>query len=173
MRKTAFTLGLVAALGLALAGCDQPAAAPTTNKMKQAERAAAAASQIDFTDNEEIDNIQKRLKLTSQPGLLGFVVLLNEAGQPILYTSVKGKISSSGKRLTKPWMFVTADCGEWSCDQLVDAPSDEGTYGSSEPYIYFWDANGVYHQWAGRYLYSDKPIRLRAEPLVISAIPAK
>ena len=101
--------------------------------------------------------------LTSKPGAIGFIVLMNEAGQPILYTNVKGKITSSGKRLTRPWQ----DCPYVDCGS-VEGPSDEGTWGSSSPYIYFWDTNGVYHQWSGQYLYSDNPIRLRVAPLVIN-----
>lgn len=165
MRK--LILVAVATTAFALAGCQEATPAAPSNKIEQSKKAAEAAAQIDFTENSEIDNIKRRLELTSKPGQIGFVVLLNEAGQPILYTSVKGKITSSGKRLTKPWMAVDADCGEYGCDQVVDGPSDEGTYGSSDPYIYFWDTAGNYHQWSGRYLYSDKPIRLRQQPLVI------
>lgn len=166
MRK--LILAAVAATAFTLAGCNDDAPATPSNKITQANKAAEAASQIDFTENAEIDNIKRRLELTSKPGQIGFVVLVNDFGTPVLYTSVKGKITSSGKRLTKPWMATRMDCGEFSCDATVDGPSDEGTYGSSDPYIYFWDTAGVYHQWSGKYLYSDKPIRLSVKPLVVS-----
>lgn len=161
MRKNLLVAAALSA-ALVLTGCnvDQP----SSNKEAQSEKAAAAAASIDFSANAEIDNIKRRLTLTSNPGAIGFVVLLNQAGQPILYTSVKGKITSSGKRLTAPIKFWST----FEAGALGDAPSDEGTWGSSDPYIYFWDTNGVYHQWAGAYLYSDKPIRLRVEPLVVS-----
>lgn len=160
MRKLIFAAA-VAAMSLSIAGCDDTPA-PTT-KERQSARAAEAANSINFDQNGEIDNIKKRLTLTSNPGAIGFIVLLNEAGQPILYTGVKGKITSSGKRLTRPWQNCPyVDCG------AVEGPSDEGTWGSSDPYIYFWDTNDTYHQWSGRYLYSDKPIRMRIEPLVIN-----
>jgi len=149
---------IAAIAALTLVACGEVS---NTVKEEQAERGAAIANSIDFTDNSEQNNIARRLTLTSNPGQIGFVVLLNEAGQPILYTSVKGKLTSSGKRLTQPFDIQHQSFA-------VDAPSDEGTYGSSDPYIYFWDTNDVYHQWSGRYLYSDKPIRLRVEPLVIS-----
>lgn len=160
--KRNILIAALAAAALSLSGCAEDEAA--NNKTKQSERAAAAAASIDFSANAEIDNIKNRLQLTSNPGAIGFVVLLNEAGQPILYTSVKGKITSSGKRLTPPVKFWST----YEAGLVAEAPSDEGTWGSSDPYIYFWDVNGVYHQWSGRYLYSDKPIRLRVEPLVIS-----
>lgn len=127
----------------------------------QSKVAQQAANNIKFTGNAEIENIIKRLQLTSDPGLIGYVVLLNESGQPILYTTVKGKVTSGSKRLTKPFDWVTGT------NTYVDAPSDEGTYGSSNPYIYFWSQSGQYVQWSGHYLYSDKPIRLSVKPLVV------
>lgn len=155
-------------LFLILAACGEGNATQQSNKVTQSQKAAQAAASIEFTENAEIDNIKRRLELTSKPAAIGYIVLLNEAGQPILYTGVKGKITSSTKRLTSPQQLVSVDKGEWDGTELGDGPSDEGTYGSSDPYIYFWDTNGSYHQWSGRYLYSDKPIRLRVEPLVVS-----
>jgi hypothetical protein len=108
------------------------------------------------------------LELTSQPGLAGYVLLLNEAGQPIYYTSVKGKITSGGKRLTPPDRLVKGDRGQAYGDFVMRSPSDEGTHGRSSPYIFFWNQAGQYFQWNGKYLYSDKPFRLTVKPLVVN-----
>lgn len=159
-------------LALLCSGCDLDDKA---NRNIQAEKAAAAAESISFTENAEIDNIKKRLNLTADPGKLGFIMLLNQAGQPILYEGVKGKVTSGGKRLREPdrvddhygygkGSFKVT--GYW----LRAAPSDEGTWGNSNPYIYYWNTDGVYRQWSGDYLYSDQPIRLRVEPLVITTV---
>lgn len=137
---------------------------PPSKKNEQAKIAERAADNIKFTANAEIENITKRLQITSDPGLMGYVVLLSESGQPVLYTTVKGKITSGSKRLTKPYDFANMGGGGWD---KVESPSDEGTYGSSNPYIYFWSQSGQYVQWSGHYLYSDKPIRLSIKPLVI------
>lgn len=130
----------------------------------QSRKASQAANSIRFDANAEIESITRRLELTSNPGLVGFILLLNDAGQPILYTTVKGKVTSGGKRLSNPgWCpMVNGDC-----------PSDEGTFGSSNPYIYFWTEVGQYVQWSGDYLYSDKPIRPNIEPLVIEVRSTK
>lgn len=151
------------ALG-ALTACEDQV---PTEKQLQSQKAQRAAESIDFSDNAEIDNIKNRLELTSNPGQLGFILLLNQAGQPILYTSVKGKVTSSGKRLTAPIQAWSVPAGGWSFDV---APSDEGTWGSSDPYIYFWTTTGQYIQWNSGYLYSDKPIRLDIKPLVIMTV---
>ena len=147
-------------------GCNQGNSSVST-KQTQADKAKEAAESITFSENAEIDNIKKRLELTSDPGLMGFVLLMNEAGQPIMYAGVKGKITSGGKRLTRPQKLERGYRGGSGGDFVMDSPSDEGTWGSSSPYIYFWTTSGQYIQWNGKYLYSDKPFRLSIEPLVI------
>lgn len=163
MKKSAI-LALLLATPFLLANsqCDG-----TPVKNEQAQRAKEAASQIRFGENAEIDNIKRRLELTSQPGLLGFVVLLNEAGQPIMHVGVRGKITSGSKRLTEPDR-ASAAWGGGNNTVVRLAPSDEGTWGSSSEYVFFWTVDGNYIQWNGKYLYSDKPFRLNVEPLVVA-----
>lgn len=154
MNKTILTIAAISSV-FALSACDIPQDAKDT----QAQIAQNAANSIKFTANAEIDNIKRRLELTSNPGQIGFILLINEMGRPVMYTSVRGKVTSGSKRLTKPQ--------EYYGDAVMDAPSDEGTYGSSNPYIYFWTAGGQYIQWSGHYLYSDKPFRIDDPSLVI------
>lgn len=166
--KKVFLFILSSCMFFLFTGCNEPIV--KSKKTTQSQKAKQAADSIKFTENAEINNIKSRLELTSNPGLIGYVVLMNEAGQPVKYTSVKGKITSGGKRLTKPYAKIKCDKGEWSGDCITKAPSDEGTWGSSNPYIYFWDTNGAYQQWNGKYLYSNQPIRLSVKPLVIDII---
>lgn len=149
---------------LALAACNEQ---PKTNKTQQEDKAAAAAKSIHFDENAEIDNIKRRLELTADPGKYGFILLLNQAGQPILYEGVKGKVTSGGKRLTEPDR-ISSGWGSNGQAVLRSGASDEGTWGSSSPYIFYWNTDGVYRQWDGGYLYSDQPIRLRVEPLIVT-----
>ncbi len=161
------TIALGALLSIALMGNSCETQPPTTQQ-QQADAARRAANSLTFTDNAEIDNIKRRLEITSKPGAIGFIILLNQAGQPILYEGVVGKVTSGGKRLTPP-------IKQWNVspnNQLGPAPSDEGTWGSSAEYIYYWNQNGEYRQWSGTYLYSDRPLRLRIEPLVVSVAPS-
>jgi len=156
---------------LLLAGC-LPEQRPTQQvKNTQAELAQRAANSIQFTDNAEIDNIKNRVELTSMPGLLGYVILFNESGQPIMYEGVRGKITSGSKRLTPPDLAQQIGTGGQNGGQhsvVRQAPSDEGTYGSSNPYIFYWNIDGVYRQWSGHYLYSTQPMRLTIQPLVVN-----
>lgn len=160
------TLILALCLAFGLAGCDDK----QSERYRQSRAAQEAANSIVFQGNAEIDNIKWRLELTSKPGIVGYIMLLNDAGQPILYETVVGKVTSGSKRLTP---IDRRDCSDANCWSRA-APSDEGTYGSSNPYIFYRTAEGAYRQWSGQYLYSDKPFRLRVEPLVISTPqPAK
>lgn len=162
-------LSILLAATFALVGCNEVSTQPA-QKNVQAQKAAEAANSINFAENAEIDNIKRRLELTSSPGALGFIVLLNQSGQPILYEGVRGKITSGSKRLTKPFGVLTFGNGNGGSSGLqVPSPSDEGTWGSSGDYIFYWNTNGEYRQWSGAYLYSDKPFRLRIEPLLLSA----
>lgn len=146
-----------------LAGCDD---LPQSNKVTQSQKAAEAAQSIKFDENAEIGNIKRRLELTADPGKYGFILLLNQAGQPILYEGVKGKVTSGGKRLTSPNKALGNGNGGYGA--VMPTPSDEGTWGNSSQYIFYWNTDGVYRQWDGGYLYSDQPIRLRVEPLIVS-----
>jgi hypothetical protein len=156
-------LASVALLMLPLVGCQD---APASNKVTQAQKAAEAAQSINFEENAEIENIKRRLELTADPGKIGFILLMNAAGQPIMYEGVKGKITSGSKRLTSPQKALGNGNGGYGA--VVATPSDEGTWGSSSPYVFYWNTDGVYRQWDGNYLYSDQPIRTRVEPLVIN-----
>lgn len=142
------------------------------NKTEQAKKAAEAANSIRFNENAEIDNIKRRLELTSNPGQLGFIILLNEMGQPVLYTSVKGKVTSGSKRLTAPDRASSA-WGGGNNTVVRASASDEGTWGSSGEYIFFWTVNDEYIQWNGKYMYSDKPFRLKTEPIAVLAVEPK
>ncbi len=104
-------------------------------------------------------NVRDRLLEDNKPGALKHLyVVAPNSGQVLIYSTVKGKITSSGKRLSP--RTVTAKDGEFVESQFHGVPvkigdftlrtseviQDDGTYGSSVPYIYWWDVKGVYHQ---------------------------
>lgn len=151
---------------LGLAACDPPQPTQISNKVHESEKAAAAAESIRFTENAEIENIKKRLELTSQPGLIGYIAIINKVGQVVLYTPVKGKVTSGKKRLTRDFAFIRCKAGDSTSDCQIKAPSDEGTYGESGDYLYFWTPGDQYFQTDLGYVYSDKPMRLTIEPLL-------
>ncbi len=162
---------ILTAAALSLAACKiEENKGPLDNRAQQNRAAIEAASNIRFSANAEIENIKRRLELTADPGLLGYIVLFNESGAPIMYEGVRGKVTSGGSRLTPPDRINVRPGGQSADSQAVTrAPSDVGTYSSGEAnYVYYWNTNGEYRQWSGHYLYSTNPIRMRVEPLVIT-----
>lgn len=133
---------------------------------KQAEAAAQAAAAGTVEPNE-INNIKRRRLLNGKPGVQQYVVFLSKSGQPIDYFVVKGKCTSSTKRLTPEERLVHGDRGKAFGDFVMKAPGEDGTFGSSSPYIYCFTVDGKYKQWSGRYYASDYPIELTIKPLII------
>lgn len=147
--------------------CSAPREPTKSVREMESQKASEAAQKVDFSaGNAEIANISSRQKLVAQPDLLGYIVLLN-FGQPVAYYQIKGKVTSSGKRLESPTGYSTRDCGEFYCEQEGPMPSYDGTYGDSDKYVYFWTINGQYVQWSGDYLYSDKPLELNTKSAAV------
>ena len=104
---------------------------------------------------EEQRNIKSRTELENTPGSIKHLYVISPySGQVIIYSTVKGKVTSSGKRLT-PDTSVNS-VGDFSIPGIVDRRGnivttneiiqDDGTYGSSNPYIYWFDSQSRYHQ---------------------------
>ena len=162
MKKWLVTLVVV----LSLTACNVPEQEAIP---EQEALSAEAAKNLNFTENAERDNIVKRLEQTGKPGRISYIVLLSYTGKPIVYTTVKGKITSSGKRLTPVDRVEYRSNLNAAAFMVRKAASDEGTHGSSSKYIYFWDTNGRYWQWNTLYILSDQPIRL-GEPALITEL---
>jgi len=105
----------------------------------------------------EQKNIAERYKIDNTPGAVKHLYVISPySGQVILYSTVRGKVTSSGKRLTPTSVaevlgkqtyssgFRNSIGGEDATTKEV--LQDDGTYGSSCEYIYWFDSRGKYHQ---------------------------
>jgi hypothetical protein len=86
-------------------------------------------------------------------------VISTYSGDCILYSTVRGKVTSSGKRLT-PYSIIgggtrgqggTRVCGipvviGDQNHETTEVLQDDGTYGSSIHYLYWFDARGAIHK---------------------------
>src|SRR3974377_2073483 len=96
----------------------------------------------------EQTNISERLKKDNEPGALKFLYIISQyTGDVIMFSTVKGKVTSGGKRLTpltvnghyttasNAWCpnFSVQIGNDWYCTNEV--LQDDGTYGSSGDYI--------------------------------------
>lgn len=115
----------------------------------------------------EQENILQRLKIDNTPGSIKHLYIVNNDGECLLYSTVRGKVTSSGKRLSPRFLDNTSRTmtvkinDDYYCTHEVI--QDDGTYGSSVEYIYWFDSKGQYHQHIRSNTVfvhiSDKPIR--------------
>lgn len=127
-------------------------------EQKSASGVGRAKAEVQLQSNGltvEQENVQKRLQMENMPGSVKHLYLLSAySGEVVLYSTVKGKITSSGKRLTPltvgvyegyglPFHINNSSEGRQKTGEVIQ---DDGTYGSSIEYLYWWDQNGIYHQ---------------------------
>lgn len=116
-------------------------------------------------------NIKKRIEAENDPGSVKHLYITStESGQVLLYSTVKGKVTSSGKRLTPQTtdeqhaLTIKGNAGNiWTTEIM----QDDGTYGSSIPYLYWWDTQDRYHQ---HYIAGGQMMHISNQPLVINKI---
>jgi len=123
-------------------------------------------------------NIGQRLMEDNKPGAIKHLYVISPySGQVILYSTVKGKVTSGGKRLT-PTSVLNAYSNGSSFGgfqvQIGNATAitgevlqDDGTYGSSGDYLYWWDVRGAYHQ---HYLTGGQIITISDQPLPVKSV---
>jgi hypothetical protein len=123
----------------------------------------------------EQKNIIERLQRDNDLGSLkNLYVISSFSGDVMEYSTVKGKVTSGGKRLSPKTVNGSTNVGigninytkinseTFSTDEVLD---DGGSYGESMSYVYWFDAQDNYHQYfpsGGTYLHiSDKPLRIK------------
>jgi hypothetical protein len=126
----------------------------------------------------EQKNIAKRLERDNIAGAIKHLYVISPySGQVILYSTVKGKVTSSGKRLTPN--TVTSMEGQYvgsehnglqvdiggNTKRTEEVLQDDGTYGSSCEYIYWFDSKDIFHSHfftGGQIIHiSDQPIAVK------------
>jgi len=123
----------------------------------------------------EQQNIWDRIRITTDPTKVMWVHLIALDGKIIKRMPIKNKVTSSGKRLEskhysehgpnsgylQPGLSGEKDQNYYRTNEFI---GPDGTYGDSDPYIYWFDPMNRYHQWgtAGGlgYLITDYPIDL-------------
>jgi hypothetical protein len=136
-------------------------------------------TQPDGTTVEQ-GNVSERIKRDNLPGSIKHLyVISTESGQVLLYSTVKGKVTSSGKRLTPStvdgatsannisaanYNWVKIDDRSYITNEVM---GDDGTYGSSIEYLYWFDSRGVYHQ---HYKGGNEMLHISDQPLAVKSI---
>lgn len=167
--KTFRFMMAILAMACILTGCE-----PTKDKDQQSTSGATQAAPAKIVKNAagrtiEQENIYSRIKVTTDPTKVMWIHLIALDGKIVRRMPISGKVTSSGKRLEPRHFTPNMDraigkpppAGDYYTDELIQP---DGTYGDSDPYIYWFDPMGRYHQWgtAGGlgYLLTDYPIDL-------------
>ena len=122
----------------------------------------------------EQKNVQTRLLEDNRVGSIKHLYIISAySGQVILYSTVNGKVTSSGKRLT-PYTVGTYNSMDGNYinigDKTFETPEvlqDDGTYGNSVEYLYWWDSRGIYHQ---HYVSGGQIVHISSEPINVKDV---
>lgn len=119
----------------------------------------------------EQQNIHDRIKTDNTPGSIKHLYIISAySGQVLIYSTVKGKVTSSNKRLTPSQVSsetaFTFQVGE-NQQYTNQVLGEDGTYGSSVEYLYWWDTKGFYHQ---QYVTGGMILHISDQPLSVKGV---
>lgn len=121
-------------------------------------------------------NVRDRLAMDNKPGSIKHLYVISAySGQVLIYSTVRGKVTSSGKRLTP---VMTTGEGQYNHSGIAfnlggksydtaEVLQDDGTYGHSDSYIYWWDVKGVYHQ---HYISGGQIVHIADQPIAVKSV---
>jgi len=169
MKRSIITIVGIAIISLSLSACNEEQAPKSASGVTKATVTVPVDPQTGMTIEQQ--NIAGRLQMDNKPGSVKHLYVISpESGQVLIYSTVKGKVTSSGKRLSpktvngSQYGFQVQIGGQnYYTSEVLE---DDGTYGSSVEYIYWWDTQGRYHQHfftGGQILHiSDYPIAVKS-----------
>lgn len=177
LKSLKLSYSLLIVISLLFTGCEElgNTTPPPTSSSGVSKATAKVTTDLNGHTTEQ-NNVLERYKRDNLPGSIKHLYIISAySGQVILYSTVKGKVTSSGKRLTPTTVAVAA--GEYHSHDGIDIGidgkqyetgevlQDDGTYGSSVEYLYWFDSRGNYHQQyvtGGMILHiSDQPINVK------------
>ena len=150
---------------LVLTSCSEPTKPVAASGVKK-----ATANVVDGSNGltTEQSNIKKRYKVDNEIGSIKHLYVISAySGEVILYSTVDGKVTSGGKRLTSSQYLKRGDRGEARGDFVMPRIQDDGTYGASMNYLFWFDVKGIYHQ---HYVGGGQIVHISTEALPVKSI---
>lgn len=168
-------MAVVVLIGLAAVGCGG-CGRPAAQSMSGVKVASVGHLNTNGEGHtSEQQNIIERIKRDNEVGSTRHLyVIAPSTGQVILYSTVKGKPTSSGKRLNPRNIDGTSDSSYLPVIQVgsqsytvKELPNEDGTYGGSAEYLFWFTPDGAYHQ---HYLNGSDIVHVSDRPLVVKDI---
>lgn len=165
---------------IAINSCIDPQTTSNQPSSQSGVKKAVTQVQTDLNGHtSEQNNIIGRYAEDNKPGSIKHLYIMSAySGQVILYSTVKGKVTSSGKRLTP--ITIVDNYAEYGRDsygfdvnigghpcRTTEVLQDDGTYGSSVEYIYWWDSKNIYHQ---QYITGGMMVHVSNQPIAVKNI---
>ena len=152
MNKKVILIELIVALvGTVFAGCETRPPVSDSGIRKASVKVDVGSDGL-TTEQRIVGN---RIIHDNKPGSIEYLYIFSSVSGQIMYSDVvKGKVTSSGKRLTPRTISgsyqTTGDGFPIKIEEYTyysqEVLGDDGTYGDSFPYLYYWDTSGIYHQ---------------------------
>lgn len=177
MNKILAVLISIVALGFFI-GCDVKSSAQpqSASGVKKAEVRVQTNPEGLTTEQQ---NIKDRLLEDNKPGSIKHLYVVSAySGQVIIYSTVRGKVTSGGKRLNPT--TVSAIAGQYNEQgdfvpvningtqyRTNEVLQDDGSYGHSSEYLYWWDTKDVFHQ---HYVSGGQIVHISSQPLAVKGI---
>lgn len=137
---------------IALAGALSLTACDSTDLQEREKKQDA----VTLTNSLETSNLKEKLERENDPSAVRYVYLISFA-QPIGYYVITGKVSSSGSQLAPEDDIIRVPSGG---RVVTDGAQDDGTYGTGDPGIFFFLADGTMVSTTLDYVESDQPLPL-------------
>jgi hypothetical protein len=172
-RASAFLFMLVMVVA-----CDLPSQQPQATSGVVKTTVAVATGPDGLTAEQH--NIKERLIEDNRPGAIKHLYVISAySGQVLIYSTVRGKVTSGGKRLTPTTVaaidgqYVDHEHAGFAVDfngntkRTGEVLQDDGSYGSSMDYLYWWDTKGIYHQ---HYVAGGQIVHISSQPLNVKSV---
>lgn len=173
MRK--ISIMVLASLFL-LAGCEETKPTTTTINAQKVEANQQRLMKVipapTLETSLERQNLAERLKRINQQNMSGYVYLLSY-GRVVASYAIRGKVTSLNAYLMAGEAPQRDPIGTMDGRQslMIEQPDYDGAYGENAAGIFFFTADSnAYVEWAGDYLFSDQPLKLNQEPMMVREV---
>jgi hypothetical protein len=120
-------------------------------------------------------NIMEKYKRDNVPGAIKHLYIISAySGQVLIYSTVQGKVTSGTKRLTPSIVEGSSGWGNMFMVKIgsetyytKEVLGDDGAYGGSGDYIFWFDTKGIMHQ---QYMGGGMILHISDQPLAVKSI---
>lgn len=163
-----------AILVLFVTACPEAPAPSSTSGVRKATTHVSVGSDGLTTEQR---NVQERLKIDNLSGSIKHLYVISAySGQVLMYSTVRGKVTSSGKRLSPSSVSSLGPGGVTDGFNVniggqrfltLEVLGDDGTYGSSMEYLFWFDSAGKYHQ---HYINGGQIVHISDQPVAVKSV---